>query len=82
MELPCFYFQFLVILKAKLRSPKRVRDSDKKQSVGQYFQVYLMFLLVFLILKNILGKRVEITRCKQVKNTVTSVFHDGLVTLV
>jgi hypothetical protein len=54
-----------------------VRDSDEKQSVWQYFQVYLRFLLVFLILKNILGKRVEITRWKQVKNTMNNeaLFH-------
>jgi uncharacterized membrane protein YcfT len=62
-----------VILRAKLRSPKRVRDSDKKKSVCQFFQVYLRFLLVFLIMKNILGKRVEITRWKQVTNTMNKV---------
>jgi hypothetical protein len=68
---------FLVILRGKLPSPKSVRDSDKKQSVWQYFQVYLRFLQVFLILKNILGKRVEITRCKLVKNTINNeaIFH-------
>ncbi len=54
-----------------------MRDSDKKKSVSQFFQVYLRFLLVFLIIKNILGKRVEITNWKQVKNTMNNeaLFH-------
>ncbi len=49
-----------MLLDMHISIDRNVSFNDKKQIVWQYFQVNLRFLLVFLILKNILGKKDEI----------------------